>query len=48
VCSIRMESFDENSVIAQTTCGHYFNEDGLRNWVRRNDTCPMCRKKMKS
>ena len=47
MCSIRMESFDENSVIAQTTCGHYFNEDGLRNWVRRNDTCPMCRKKMK-
>jgi hypothetical protein len=47
VCSIRMESFDENSVIAQTTCGHYFNEDGLRNWVRRNDTCPMCRKKIK-
>jgi hypothetical protein len=48
VCSIRMESFDENSVIAQTTCGHYFNEDGLRKWVRQNDTCPMCRKKMKS
>lgn len=47
-CSIRMESFDEKSVIAQTICGHYFNEDGLRNWVRKNDTCPMCRKKMKS
>ena len=47
-CSIRMESFDENSVISQTTCGHYFNEDGLRNWVRRNDTCPMCRKKLKN
>ena len=43
-CSIRMESFDENSVIAQTKCGHYFNEDGLRNWVRLNDTCPMCRR----
>jgi len=42
-CSIRMESFDENSVIAQTTCGHYFNEDGLRYWIRKNDTCPMCR-----
>jgi len=47
-CSIRMESFNENSVIAQTICGHYFNEDGLHNWARKNDTCPMCRKKMKS
>ena len=47
-CSIRMESFDKESVIAQTTCGHYFNEDGLRNWVRQNDTCPMCRKKLKN
>jgi hypothetical protein len=46
-CSIRMESFNEKSVIAQTPCGHYFNEDGLRKWVRQNDTCPMCRKKMK-
>ena len=43
-CSIRMESFDENSVIAKTTCGHYFNEDGLCNWFRNNDTCPMCRR----
>lgn len=43
-CSIRMESFDENSTIAQTVCGHYFNEDGLRNWIRKNDTCPMCRR----
>jgi hypothetical protein len=45
-CSIRMESFDENSVIAQTTCGHYFNEDGLCQWFERNDTCPMCRKNL--
>jgi hypothetical protein len=47
-CSIRMESFDENSTIIQTTCNHYFNEDCLCNWVRRNDTCPMCRKKLKN
>jgi hypothetical protein len=47
-CSIQIEPFDEKSVVVQTTCGHYFNEDGLCNWVRLNDTCPMCRKKLKS
>lgn len=46
-CSIRMESFDEQSDIVQTVCGHYFNEDGLGKWIRQNDTCPMCRKMLK-
>jgi len=42
-CSIRMEPFDKNSVIVQTTCGHYFNEECLRKWFLEKETCPMCR-----
>ena len=47
-CSIRMESFDENSVVVQTICGHYFNEECLQKWVYDKGTCPMCRKKLKN
>lgn len=46
-CSIRMEPFDEKSIIVQTICGHYFNEECLRKWFFDKGTCPMCRKKLK-
>lgn len=46
-CSILQEPFDENSVIVQTICGHYFNEECLRTWFFNKGTCPMCRKKLK-
>jgi hypothetical protein len=47
-CSIRMEPFDKDSVIVQTICGHYFNEECLREWLVNKETCPICRKKLKS
>lgn len=46
-CSIRMEPFDEKSDVVQTTCGHYFNEECLSEWLNGSATCPMCRKKLK-
>jgi hypothetical protein len=46
-CSILREPFDEQSDVVQTICGHYFNNDGLCNWFKRNNTCPMCREMLK-
>jgi len=46
-CSIRMEPFNESSVVVQTVCGHYFNEECLLEWVSSKQSCPMCRKKLK-
>lgn len=46
-CSIRMEPFDEKSVVVQTICGHYFNKECLCEWLSNKRTCPMCRKKLK-
>jgi len=46
-CSIQMEPFNQYSVVVQTTCGHYFNEECLSEWLNGSATCPMCRKKLK-
>lgn len=45
-CSIQMGPFDKDSVVVQTICGHYFNEECLSEWFSRKETCPMCRKKL--
>ena len=36
----------DNSIV--TSCGHAFTRDGLQSWVRVNNTCPLCRKRLDS
>jgi len=42
-CPICLQSFDINSVVVQTICGHYFNEKCLCAWLFKKKTCPICR-----
>jgi hypothetical protein len=43
-CPISMEDFSENESISQiNSCHHIFKTTGLMNWLRRNNTCPVCR-----
>ena len=38
-CSICMES----SNLIQLQCKHLFHENCINEWVKNNDTCPICR-----
>ena len=44
-CVICLEDFAENDgkAIAELKCGHIFHEECLKEWVQKNDICPMCR-----
>ena len=43
-CPITFQEFSEGDNIATINrCGHVFSERGLRVWLRRNNTCPLCR-----
>tara|TARA_R110001599_G_scaffold37549_1_gene116332 strand:+ start:435 stop:1022 length:588 start_codon:yes stop_codon:yes gene_type:complete len=43
-CPISHQEFAEGNPIARiNSCGHVFSERGLRRWLLRNNTCPMCR-----
>ena len=43
-CSICLLKFDNDEV--ELECDHYFHITCLFNWYRRNNTCPICRKKI--
>ena len=46
-CPISHQEFSEGDSIARINrCGHVFSERGLRRWLLRNNTCPMCREQV--
>ena len=43
-CPITFETFAGESQVTQlNVCGHIFNREAIRNWLRTNSTCPLCR-----
>jgi len=46
-CSICLEKFEENDgkMIAELNCSskHIYHVECLKEWVKKNDICPMCR-----
>jgi len=42
-CSICMDTFDKEQLIAKLQCGHFFHKQCALQWLRRNPTCPLCR-----
>ena len=43
-CPISHQEFTDGDSIARINrCGHVFSERGIRRWLIRNNTCPMCR-----
>ena len=43
-CSITLKEFTPEERVARIReCGHIFNPSALANWLRMNNTCPICR-----
>ena len=42
-CSICLDIFLPNDNVRKPNCGHIFHETCLSDWLRNNNTCPMCR-----
>ena len=42
-CPITHNRFDDESEIALLPCGHYFDRQACEEWLRNNDSCPLCR-----
>jgi hypothetical protein len=43
-CPITWEDFNEGEHLMKIKhCGHYFKRTNLMNWLRRENTCPVCR-----
>lgn len=42
-CCICQDVFVEGTDIKKTSCGHYFHEKCLGNWLENGRTCPLCR-----
>jgi len=43
VCCISQESFEEGDIAVQLPCEHSFKETPIIQWLRRHNTCPVCR-----
>jgi NACalpha-BTF3-like transcription factor len=46
VCSICFESLEDDK-IHTTKCSHSYHKECLEKWLNRNNTCPICRTKIK-
>lgn len=42
-CPITHNRFNDESEIALLPCGHYFDRRACEEWLRNNDSCPVCR-----
>ena len=48
-CPITHQEFEIGDSIARINrCGHVFSEQGLRRWLRTENSCPMCRSQVDS
>jgi hypothetical protein len=46
ICSVCLD--DENCVDCKTSCSHNFHASCLSQWIKRNNSCPMCRRNITS
>ena len=42
-CPITHESFSNEEMVLQLSCGHIFNNEAIRIWFQSNVRCPICR-----
>jgi hypothetical protein len=43
-CSICLEEFSRGETVCELPCKHIFHDACVREWLRREATCPVCRK----
>jgi hypothetical protein len=42
-CPISLEEFKEGDSIIELPCNHIFNEHNIKNWLKEQPNCPVCR-----
>ena len=43
VCSICLCELEEGDLVGDIQCGHYFHKECLKEWLVKNNHCPICR-----
>ena len=43
VCSICLDTIDENDHIFQTECSHFYHYECIKKWLYKDHSCPICR-----
>ena len=47
-CTICLENFKNNDDTIILPCIHIFHEEFIKNWMKENDTCPICKYQIKT
>jgi len=42
-CSICLDEFNENELLFQLICNHYYHKKCINDWLQKNRSCPLCR-----
>lgn len=45
-CGITLENFEEGEIVVRLSCTHCYKEESILEWLKQQDTCPICRKKV--
>lgn len=45
-CSICLENFKKKDKIITLDCGHYYHDECITNWLKKDETCPLCRENL--
>jgi hypothetical protein len=43
-CIICMDSFERDELLHLLKCNHYFHAKCIRRWLKKNNTCPHCKR----
>ena len=47
-CVISMEDFNDSDIVIQLPCGHIFNPESIKTWLKEESSkCPVCRYELK-
>ncbi|RZC58227.1 hypothetical protein C5167_005527 [Papaver somniferum] len=43
VCSICLGKYADNEELKELPCAHFFHVDCVDKWLKKNDSCPLCK-----
>ena len=46
ICSICLENFVKKDKIITLDCEHYYHDDCITNWLKKDQSCPLCRENL--
>jgi hypothetical protein len=42
-CPVCLEKYNENEELIELDCHHYYHEKCIKDWLKKNRNCPICR-----